>query len=62
VIKTQSGQPIEMRVTKMNAASAKEYPLLHKTILRDGIKVSDQNHSSVTNVGCNGFLNRLAYL
>ena len=62
MIKTQSGQPIEMQMTKMNAASAKENPILHKTILRDRIKVSDQNHSSVTNVGGKGFLKRLAYL
>jgi hypothetical protein len=46
---------------KLSAASAKDNPLLHKTILRDGIKGSDQNHSSVTNVGSKGFLKRLAY-
>jgi len=51
-----------MQMTEMNAASAKENPILHKTIRRDGIKVSDQNHSSVTNVGGKGFLKRLAYL
>jgi len=62
VIKTQSERSTEMQMTKMNAASAKGNPQLHKTILRDGIKVSDQNHSSVTNVGGKGFLKRLAYL
>jgi hypothetical protein len=47
---------------KMSAASANDNPLLHETILRDGIKVSDQNQSSVTNFGSKGFLKRLAYL
>jgi hypothetical protein len=50
------------QMIKTNAASAKEYSRLHKTRLRDGIRVSNENHSSVNNIVEIGFLKRLAYL
>jgi hypothetical protein len=51
-----------MQMINTNAACAKEYSLLHKTILRNGRRVSEKNHSSVNNIVRTGFLKRLAYL
>ena len=50
------GADTPVQLIKMTAASAAENPLLHNTILRDGMKGFDQNHSSVSNIGGNDIL------
>ena len=54
-----AGPATPVQTIKMTAASAQENPLLHNTILRDGIKVFDQNHSSVPRIGGKNILHGL---